>query len=142
MNEIGKKLSIIVDESVQKLGRQIVSRGARAANEMRNAELEVLRGKRSGKIYRKPGTKTMYRASAPGEPPASRSGNLRQHWRKRVKAETKDSGMKVIACLESEHDYSAYLDEGTSSMEPRPYKDKIIEKAMPRIEDIYKEPYN
>lgn len=39
-----------------------------------NASLYVLRGKRSGKVYRVPNTGKTYRASAPGEPPAVRSG--------------------------------------------------------------------
>ena len=52
----------------------------RAVNAIRNAELEVLRGKRSGRVYRKPHTKSHYTASAPGEPPARRTGNLRLNW--------------------------------------------------------------
>ena len=61
------------------------SRGYRAANVLRSASLEVLRGQRGGKIYRKPFTKkATYQASAPGEPPAVRSGTLRRSWQPRA----------------------------------------------------------
>lgn len=36
----------------------------------------LLRGSRSGREYNVPGTKTTYTASAPGEPPAPRTGDL------------------------------------------------------------------
>ena len=71
------RLKIAVDDTVKKVNRESASRGARAVNAIRNAELEVLRGKRSGRVYRKPYTKSHYTASAPGEPPARRTGNLR-----------------------------------------------------------------
>ena len=71
------RLKIAVDDTVKKVNREAASRGMRAVNAIRNAELEVLRGKRSGRVYRKPHTKSHYTASAPGEPPARRTGNLR-----------------------------------------------------------------
>lgn len=37
---------------------------------------KTLRGGRSGRMYKVPGTRRRYRASAPGEPPARRLGNL------------------------------------------------------------------
>ena len=69
-----------VNKTVTKINQQVKSRGTRVKNALRNAELEVLKGKRSGRKYRKPNSKRRYTASAPGEPPARRTGALRLNW--------------------------------------------------------------
>lgn len=51
-------------------------------------------------------------------------------------------GVQITAVLESEQHYAGYLENGTSKMAPRPYKDKITEKATPEIVAIYNEPYS
>lgn len=139
----GSAIRATVKDQVAKVNRQVVSRGVRAVNAMRNAELEVLKGQRSGRVYRKPHGKATYTASAPGEPPARRTGNLRMHWNGQVKTEggTAGGGVQVIAELESQEKYANYLENGTSKMAARPFADKIKEKAIPEIERIYKEPY-
>lgn len=137
----GRAVRAVVKEQVQNIGRQVRSRGTRAVNAIRNAELEVLKGQRSGKVYRKYPYKTKYTASAPGEPPTRKSGNLWMHWSGRVKAgRTSSGGTEVIACLESQEKYAYYLENG-KGMAPRPFVDRIKDKAMPGIEKIYKEPY-
>lgn len=97
----------------------------------------------SGRTYRKPHSKATYTASAPGEPPARRTGNLRMHWNGQVKSEgsTAGGGVQIIAELESQEKYAGYLENGTKKMAARPFVDKIKEKATPEIEKIYKEPY-
>lgn len=51
-----------------------------ASQHLRNSVVEKLTGNRSGRIYPVPGTsQATYRASAPGEPPASMLGKLRQN---------------------------------------------------------------
>ena len=58
-----------INDLYNQVTQEAKSRGYRAANALRSASLEVLRGQRSGKIYRKPFTKkATYQASAPGEP--------------------------------------------------------------------------
>ena len=136
------RLKIAVDDTVKKVNREAASRGVRAVNAIRNAELEVLRGKRSGRVYRKPHTKSHYTASAPGEPPARRTGNLRLNWNGTVESSSTGSGLRVTAVLESQERYSTYLENGTRRMAPRPFKQPISEKAMPEIERIYHEKYN
>lgn len=136
------RLKIAVDDTVKKVNREAASRGTRAVNAIRNAELEVLRGKRSGRVYRKPHTKSHYTASAPGEPPARRTGNLRLNWNGTVESSSTGSGLRVTAVLESQERYSTYLENGTRRMAPRPFKQPISEKAMPEIERIYHEKYN
>ena len=48
-----------------------------AVHVVRNEELRLLRGTRSGKTYKVPGTKREYKASKPGEPPATATGRMR-----------------------------------------------------------------
>lgn len=136
------RLKIAVDDTVKKVNREAASRGMRAVNAIRNAELEVLRGKRSGRVYRKPHTKSHYTASAPGEPPARRTGNLRLNWNGTVESSSTGSGLRVTAVLESQERYSTYLENGTRRIAPRPFKQPISEKAMPEIERIYHEKYD
>ena len=136
------RLKIAVDDTVKKVNREAASRGMRAVNAIRNAELEVLSGKRSGRVYRKPHTKSHYTASAPGEPPARRTGNLRLNWNGTVESSITGSGLLVTAVLESQERYSTYLENGTRRMAPRPFKQPISEKAMPEIERIYHEKYD
>ena len=108
----GSAIKAVVREQVIEINRKAVSRGVRAVNAIRNAELEVLKGQRNGKVYRKPFTKkATYTASAPGEAPARRTGNLRLHWNGQVKSEgAANSGTIIIAQLESQELYAAALE--------------------------------
>lgn len=138
----GSAIRATVKDQVTNINRKVVSRGVRAVNALRNAELEVLKGQRSGRVYRKPYSKATYTASAPGEPPARRTGNLRMHWNGQVKSEKSSGrGIAIIAELESQEAYAGILDNGTSKMAARPFTKKIKEKAMPEIKRIYSEPY-
>lgn len=138
----GSAIRATVKDQVANINRKVVSRGVRAVNAMRNAELEVLKGQRSGRVYRKPYSKATYTASAPGEPPARRTGNLRMHWNGQVKSENASGGgVAIIAELESQEPYAGYLENGTSKMAARPFVEKIKEEAMPEIQRIYSEPY-
>lgn len=156
-----------VENRVKSINQQVRSRGTRVAKALRNAELDVLKGKRSGKIYRVPDTHgqepnkatrelmkeyrhklrdgQLYRASAPGEAPASRNGDLREHWSQGVdsRSSSNSSGgntVSVVAYIESQEEYADYLENG-KGMAPRPFVEKIKERAKPEIEKILKEPY-
>lgn len=130
------KLSYIVDKAVEKIGQDTKSKAVRAVNEMRNAELQILSGQRNGKIYRKPHTKkATYQASAPGEAPARLSGRLRLSWRGQVKAEQQGDKLIVKSILLTNCKYADILE----SKKNRPYKDKIIQRAMPKIRQIYRQ---
>lgn len=138
----GSAVRATVKDQVTNINRKVVSRGVRAVNAIRNVELEVLKGQRSGRVYKKPFSKATYTASAPGEPPARRTGNLRMHWNGQVKSENASGGgVAIVAELESQEPYAGYLENGTSKMAPRPFVDKIKEEAMPEIQKIYSEPY-
>ena len=131
-----------VEETVKRINTQVERRAVRAKNAIRNAELEVLKGQRSGRRYRKPGSKSMYTASAPGEPPARRTGALRLQWTGGVESSGNGSGgISVRPYIESGTPYAATLESGTSRMAPRPYVERIQERAEPEIVKIMSESY-
>ncbi len=140
---IGRAVRATVKGQVADINRKVKSRGVRAVNALRNAELEVLKGQRSGRVYRKPYTKkATYTASAPGEPPARRTGNLRLHWNGEVKGgTTSGGGASLTAALESGEPYAILLEHGTSKMAARPFVERIKEKAAPEIKKIFSGPY-
>lgn len=138
----GSAIRATVKSQVANINRKVISRGVRAVNAMRNAELEVLKGQRSGRVYRKPFSRATYTASAPGESPARRTGNLRMHWNGQVNSKSSSSGgVAIVAELESQEFYAAHLENGTSRMAPRPFVEKIKQEATPEIQKIYSEPY-
>lgn len=133
-----------VNELMGDISKEVQNRGFRAANELRNAEQLVLRGQRSGRRYRVPGSKSYYTASAPGEPPAVRTGTYRNSFSRRSYADgSPDNVLKVHAIIESRitipngRNLGNLLEGGTGRMAPRPHKDAIIEKAKPNIKRIY-----
>lgn len=153
---IGKTVATTL-KGVQK---EVSKRTYRASNELRNASLYILRGRRSGKVYTLPHTgktdtkkgKTIpgsgkkYRASAPGESPAVRTGIFRLSWGTHVHVEKKGVHFRAISSIESKEKVEGkllgeILEYGTRKIKPRPYKQKIIDKALPKIKEIYKKPF-
>lgn len=144
MGSASLQLEYELKKITEGIAQQMASRGTRAANQLMNAKNETLRGTGSGRTYRIPNTGGYYTASAPGEVPASRTGNYRARWD--MKSYT--SGKEVHSEIESKvtTDNGGYvlgtlLEEGTSKMAPRPHQEKILEKAKPNILKIYAEPY-
>lgn len=123
---IGKK-------ALDQVENQLPARAIRGSNELRNAALEVLRGARSGRRYGR------HVASAPGEPPAVKSGALRLSWRPVQYGARHES-----PAIESSIPYAGYMDNGTPGglIAPRPFADKIVEKAEPQVTAIYAEPFD
>ena len=133
--DIERQMRIKVDEAVKNAKTKVQSKTIRAANHLRNAALNVLRGQRGGRVYRKSGS-TTYTASAPGEPPAVRTGTLRMSWG--IKAEGSGDGT-YVAEIYTNVPYARYLEEGTSKMAPRPFKERIIDEAKPNITQLFKD---
>lgn len=127
-----------IQQTVSETKTKAKSCAVRASNELRNAALNVLRGQRSGRRYKKPGTKATYTASAPGEPPAVRTGALRMSWGMKA---TGDSKGNYTAGIYTDVSYAEKLDEGTpgGKVEPRPYKEKTIDRARPKVVQIFSE---
>ena len=145
---------------MEQIRTRVPARGVRASNELRTSALLVLRGSRHGRSYIVSGTgrvkyrkrdKTAtityrrYTASAPGEPPAVRTGNFRLGWLPRTLCLKRD---EVISRIENnatvgngKYVLGRLLEDGTSRMAARPHQEKIAQKALPGVMRIYKEPY-
>ena len=152
-------LEQVLSELTAQIKRQMESRTYRAANELRNASILVLRGQRSGRRYKVPGTyrrqrdKTdgkmksgrYYTASAPGEPPANRLGHFRQSWQPNARIEdglyTSMIESDLMVGTKQKYLLGDILEEGTSNMAPRPYQELILNRAIAKIKRIYSEPY-
>ncbi len=109
-------VQIAVEAEVERVKTEARSRMPRAANQLRNAELRILRGPSP---------------SSPGSPPGVRSGNLRRNW-------TMFSSDEVFG-IQSGMGYSGYLEEGTRKMAARPYVEKVKTEAMPKIKAVFEE---
>ena len=89
-------------------------------------------GAKSGIMYQKYNPRREHRASAPGQAPASDTGNLVS--KIIVKQKTKN-----VVNVESNADYSAFLEYGTSKMEARPFMLPAFEKSKkPIINAVFK----
>lgn len=149
MHEIG----VIVNKTVDEIEQKAMKRGYQAANVLTNEVKKVLSGQRSGRIYKvkKTGGKSkksgvVYTASAPGEPPAVRFGTLRTSFKRRTYAEQNGKELIVHAITESDLQVNGYLlgdllENGTKKIAPRPYKQKTIEAALPKVTEIFSKNY-
>ena len=79
-----------------------------------------------GIMYEKYNPRRSHRASAPGQAPASDTGNLVS--KIMVKQKTKN-----ITNVVSNANYSAFLEYGTSKMQPRPFMLPAFEKSKKPI---------
>lgn len=135
-----------VATTLKGLQKEVAQRTYRASNQLRNASIFVLRGTRNGRVYLVPGTKQHYKASAPGESPANRTGIFRNSWGTHVHVEKNGVHFRAVAAIESKeraggHLLGEMLENGTGKMKPRPYKQKVIDRALPKIKEIYKKPF-
>lgn len=134
----------VIENVTESIKQEMERRSYLAANELRNASQLVLRGQRSGRRYRVPGTKRRYTASAPGEPPAVRTGAFRLSWQPTARVVFGSYISRIESDLRTDngrYTLGEILEDGTSRMAPRPYQDAILEKAKKPILRIYDEPY-
>jgi len=105
----------------------------------------TLSGPRTGRRYRIPGTKAMYTASAPGEPPARRTGQLANA----VETDVQRQGDKVTGKVGVRGgrryqqgrgadigDVAMFLELGTRHMAPRPWLRRSFEAVERQIRAI------
>ena len=147
------EIHVIVNKTVEEIEQKAKQRGFQAANVLTNEVKKVLSGQRSGRSYKVKGTGgkakksgVMYTASAPGEPPALRFGTLQKSFKRRTYAERNGSGLTVHAVTESNLQVNGYLlgellENGTKRIVPRPFKQKTIEAALPKITQIFARNY-
>ena len=142
-----KVIGKTIKTTLQGIEREVAQRTYRASNELRNALIYTMRGTRSGGVYRVPGTGALYHASAPGEVPAVRTGIFRNTWGTNVHVERDGKDYIAVASIES-HEMAGgkplgeRLENGIGRMKPRPYKQKVIDRALPKIKQIYSKPYH
>ena len=123
----------IGQQALNQVNAELPARAEAASQRLRSAALEILRGRRSGRHYGK------HIASAPGEPPAVRTGRLRGSWRP-----VRYGANHQNPAIESNVMYAGYMEHGTPGgmIAPRPYEAKIVQKAKPEIEAIYASPFS
>jgi len=104
--------------------QEIVKGGAQKIRE--EAIKSIQSGAKSGIVYEKYNPRRTHRASAPGQAPASDTGNLVS----KIIVALKDKDHTEV---QSNAHYSAYLEYGTSKMEPRPFLLPAFEKSKKPI---------
>jgi len=141
-----KAVRRVIANTLDGVEKGVASRAYSAANFLRNSLLYTMRGDRNGRIYRIPYTKQKYRASAPGEVPAVRTGVFRLSWSPRVEVKKSGNTFTASARIESNVRVGKYLlgdilEKGTGKMAARPYKQQVIDNAMPQIKAVYRRKY-
>lgn len=148
----------VVNDITEHIQHEMERRSFLVSNELRNSAMLVLRGQRSGRRYKVPGTYKRqrdkvsgkmkngryYTASAPGEPPAVRTGAFRMGWQPVTRTVFGSYISRIendVTTENGQYTLGEILEDGTGRMAPRPYQDQILEKAKPKILKIYSEPY-
>lgn len=145
------------EEAKDKIERTAKERLEAACIRVHKEASEILVGQRSGRQYYVPGTGTRYTASAPGEPPASRTGlaGLRGHISWEMALENGDpvglvgTDVKYGPMLEfgtkTIHHVSLNTGEkvamGSTSMAARPWLRPAFEKSEPAVKAIMEKPW-
>lgn len=118
---------------------QAINRKLRAMADVSRLKLltEVLVGQRDGNEYPLPDSKTKppktWRASKPGEAPASRLGDLRRSYKV---GSIEGQGLDKTIKLGSQVPYSVWLEFGTKRMAERPHLRPAMRLSKPEHEEI------
>lgn len=150
----GPNYIINVDKLTKEMEANFQKAMKRAVYTVHRELTHVLSGSRSGKMYPVPGTRNserqgtsrgegkkpkkvkLYRASAPGEAPASRLGDLRTSYRPIVEGR----GFNAVGKVGTPLKYGPMLEHGTKKMAKRPHLSVAFElskeKWMKEFEDL------
>jgi hypothetical protein len=111
-----------------------MARNVKTATALLHAALVVklTSGNRSGKTYKVPGTQRDYRASAPGEPPAMRTGVTAGSY----DIDVEPTRGRVGSPMPTARD----LERGTSKMAPRPHLKPSLDETLPAIKSALSKP--
>ena len=118
LNKLEKDMEIPFQEIVKGGGQLIRAEAIKS----------IQTGAKSGVLYQMYNPRREHRASAPGQAPASDTGNLVSKIIVRQKSQD-------VTSVESNANYSAYLEYGTSKMEARPFMLPAFEKSKKPILD-------
>lgn len=121
-----------LDKVLDSLDNIAGQRMAEACIHVQNKTKEKLSGDRSGRTYRVPGTKKTYTASAPGEPPAVMTGQLRSSIKYRIVGELQVLRGEVGSELKK----APMLEFGTRKMAARPFLRPTFQEELPEIKNI------
>ena len=89
----------------------------------REAHKLIKNGPKTGRMY------GLHQASAPGQPPANRTGRLIQS----LKYKTRNHREMTVGAYA---DYAGFLESGTRKMKPRPFVIKAVTNKMQEAHDI------
>ena len=119
-----------LDKQLEPEFQEIVKGGAQLIRG--EAIKSIQTGAKSGVMYQMYNPRREHRSSAPGQAPASDTGNLVSKIIVRQKSQD-------VTSVESNANYSAFLEYGTSKMEPRPFMLPAFEKSKkPIINAVFK----
>lgn len=94
---------------------------------------------RTGREYRLPDSQSSYTASAPGEPPAERTGDYLSSWG-RTKAVRTATAVVAAAVSDEIHPDGVpaglRLEEGSQDTEPRPHIRAALQRAAKRFDGL------
>ncbi len=103
-----------------------------ATQRVRTEVLKTLSGERSGREYTVPGTAVKYTASAPGEPPAVMTSQLRESVTDIVFEKNKTVYGQVGTPLEK----GLFLEYGTIQIKPRPWLEPSFKASADDVKRI------
>lgn len=126
------RLTFHTKEVVKAIEDAASKKMAEATQAVRTQVLDTLSGSRSGRTYFVPGTRRTYTASAPGEPPATATAELRQS----IKTSVGSEGRTVIGMVGTDKKQGKMTELGTRNMAPRPWLRISFEKALPKVKEI------
>ena len=119
---------------IARVSQSARTRANEASTAIKRSSYAVLGGKRSGRTYKIAGTRRRYKASSPGEAPASRKRKFRNSWY------TKPEGLSPgVATQDTE--LAKILSKGTKRMKRRPFVRKIQRRSRRSLRQIYRRPY-
>lgn len=99
--------------------------------------LQMLSHPGTGRQYKVPGTKgAYYIASAPGEPPAVRLGDLKRS----IDTDVIVEADTITGEVGTDREYGPMLEYGTMNILPRPWLRPSFEQSQAEVEDILQQP--
>lgn len=142
-NKKGESIRVQYDRVRRSRSARSITRrlGLRGASFSRQQVAQAIRQARAAGVRIKRADRTAFwRASAPGDPPAVRTGNLRRSWQTAFKSATPGKvGNKYRVSIGSNLAYAAYLEFGTRSIRERPYLRPAAAAFRPRMQQIVSE---
>lgn len=122
------KVKSHIDEFEKRFKKAEKKATTKAVIHIQNAAKDMLSKPGQGERYGD------HRASAPGDPPASDTGNLRRTISRKV-----DRNLwGFVGYVGTPEKYGAGLERGTSEVEPRPWLKPTMKEERKEVKEIYK----